>query len=103
MVFVGMGGKLPFYEHGHQIELQALKNVVQTPPDGPFDHQDLLWEIIIRHTGMQQNPCLVKVALIPTIRMLDFIASEEGKNGGRCHFLCKNTSSTLTMIYNNRE
>ncbi len=42
MVFAGMEGKLPLYEHGHQDELQALKNVVQTPPDEPFDHEDLL-------------------------------------------------------------
>jgi hypothetical protein len=47
MVFVGMEGKLPLYEHGHQVELQALENVVQTPLDGPFDHEDLLWEVVI--------------------------------------------------------
>jgi hypothetical protein len=46
MVFVGMEGKLPLYEHVHQVELHALKNVVQTPLDGPFNHEDLLWEII---------------------------------------------------------
>jgi len=38
---------------------------------------------------MQQNPCLVEVAFIPTTRMLDFVASEGSKDGGRCHFLCK--------------
>jgi hypothetical protein len=37
-----MEGKLPLYEHPHQAELQALENVLQTPPDGPFDHEDLL-------------------------------------------------------------
>jgi hypothetical protein len=42
MVFVGMEGKLPLYEHGPQVELHALKNVVQTPPNGPFDHENLL-------------------------------------------------------------
>jgi hypothetical protein len=47
MVFVSMKGKLPLYEHGHQIELHALENIVQTPPNGPFDHEDLLWEVII--------------------------------------------------------
>jgi hypothetical protein len=66
MVFVGMEGKLPLYEHGHQAKLQALENVVQTPLDGPFDHEILLWEVIIRHTRMQQGPCLVEVTLIPT-------------------------------------
>jgi hypothetical protein len=67
---------------GHQAKLQALENVVQTPLDGPFDHEDLLWEIIIQHIRMQQGPRLVEVAFIPTTRVLDFIASEEGKDGG---------------------
>jgi hypothetical protein len=84
-----MEGKLPLYEHGHQAELQTLKNVVQTPPDGPFDHEDLFWEIIIRHSKMQQGPNLVEVTLILTTRMFDFIVGEEGKDGGRCCFLCK--------------
>jgi hypothetical protein len=61
-----MEGRLPLYEHGHQAELQTLKNVVQTPLDGPFDHEDLLWEVVIPHTGMQQGPHLVEVAFIPT-------------------------------------
>jgi len=39
MVFASMEGKLHLYEHGHQIELHALKNVVQTPLDGLFDHE----------------------------------------------------------------
>jgi hypothetical protein len=38
---------------------------------------------------MQQGPCFVEVAFNPTIQMLDFITSEESKNGGQCHFLCK--------------
>jgi hypothetical protein len=38
---------------------------------------------------MQQGPCLVEVAFIPTTKMLDFIASEESKDGGQCHFLWK--------------
>ncbi len=78
MVFAGMEGKLPLYEHGHQIELHALENVVQTPPNGPFDHEDLLWEIIIWHTRMQQGPHLVEVAFIPTIQVLDFIVGGKG-------------------------
>jgi hypothetical protein len=41
MVFISMEGKLPLYEHGHQVELHAFKNVIQTPPYGPFDHEDL--------------------------------------------------------------
>jgi hypothetical protein len=43
MVFVGMEGKsLHLYEHGHQVELLALENVVQTPPYGPFDREEVL-------------------------------------------------------------
>jgi hypothetical protein len=38
---------------------------------------------------MQQGPCLVEVTFVPTTRVLDFIAGEEGKNGGQCHFFCK--------------
>jgi hypothetical protein len=35
MVFASMEGKLlHLYEHGHQVELHALENVVQTPRDG---------------------------------------------------------------------
>jgi hypothetical protein len=45
---------------------KALENVVQTPQDGPFDHEDLLWEVVIQHTGMQQGPHLVEIAFIPT-------------------------------------
>jgi len=67
MVFVGMEGNLPLYEHGDQVELHALKNVIQTPLDGPFDHENLMREIIIRHTGMQQGPRFVEVTFIPTI------------------------------------
>jgi hypothetical protein len=67
----------------------VLENVVQTPPNLHFDHEDLLWEIVIWHSGMQQGPHLVEVALIHTTRMLNFIASEKGKDGGRCCFLCK--------------
>ncbi len=78
MVFVGMEGKLPLYEHGHQTELHALENVVQTPPYGPFDHEDLLWEIIIWHIRMQQGPRLIEVAFIPTIQVFDFIVGGEG-------------------------
>jgi hypothetical protein len=82
MIFAHMEGKLPLYEHGHQVELLALKNVVQTRPDGPFDHEDLLWEVIIRHTKMQQGLRLVEVTFIPTIQMLDCLVCEEGKDGG---------------------
>jgi hypothetical protein len=89
MVFVGMEGKSPLYEHGHQVELHAFENVVQTPPNGHFDHEDLLWEVIIQHTRMQQGPCFVEVAFISTTRVLDFIVGEEGKDGGQCRFLCK--------------
>jgi hypothetical protein len=87
-----------FCKHGGDVALvwtwpsrsiTTLENVVQTPPNGPFDHENLLWEIIIRHTRMQQGLCLVEVAFIPTTRILDFIASEKGKDGGQCHFLCK--------------
>jgi hypothetical protein len=52
MVFTDMERRLPLYEHGHQAKLQTLENVVQTPPDGLFDHEDLLWEVVIQHTGM---------------------------------------------------
>jgi hypothetical protein len=48
-----------------------------------------LWEVIIWHIGMEQGPCLVEVAFIPTTRVLDFIVSEEGKDSGQCHFHCK--------------
>jgi hypothetical protein len=84
-----MEGKLHLYEHGHQAKLHALKNVVQTPPDEPFDHEDLLWEVVIQHTGMQQGPRFVEVTIIPTTQMHDFIVGEEGKDGGQCNFLCK--------------
>jgi hypothetical protein len=63
MVFASMEGKLPLYKHGHEAELQTLENVVQTPLDGPFDHEDLLWEVIVRHTRMQQGPCLALLKL----------------------------------------
>jgi hypothetical protein len=67
MVLTGIERRLPLYEHGHQTKLQTLENVVQTPTDGLFDHEDLLWEVIIQHTGMLQGPHLVEVAFIPTI------------------------------------
>jgi len=67
MVFASMEGKLHLYEHGHQAKLHTLENVVQTPLDGLFDHEDLLWEVAIQHIRMQQGPCLVEVTFIPTI------------------------------------
>jgi hypothetical protein len=43
MVFVGMEKKLlHFYEHGHKVELHALENVVQAPPNKPFNHENML-------------------------------------------------------------
>ncbi len=78
-----------FYKHCHNDELQALENVVQTPPNGPFNQEDLLWEVVIQHTRMQQGPHLVEVAFNLTTWMFDFITSEEGKDGGRCCFFCK--------------
>jgi hypothetical protein len=33
--------------HNHPVELQALEHVIQTLLDGPFDHENLLWEIDI--------------------------------------------------------
>jgi len=48
MVFASIKGRLlHLYEHGHQAELQPLENVVQTPVDGCFVHEKLLWEIVI--------------------------------------------------------
>ncbi len=75
----------------NQAKLLALENVVQTPPNGPFDHEDLLGEVVIWHIGMQQGLCLVEVAFIPTICVLDFIVGEtfEGQGGGWCRFFCK--------------
>ncbi len=75
----------------NQVKLLALENVVWTPPNGPFDHEDFLGEVVIWHIGMQQDPCLVEVAFIPTIWVLDFIASKkfEAQDGGQCRFLCK--------------
>jgi len=98
-----MEGQLPLYEHGYQAELQALENVVQTPPYGPFDHEDLMWEVVIQHIGMQQGPYLVEVTFIPTIRVFDFIDGEEGKDGKQCHFLWKKHNIHLDNDCNNCE
>jgi len=38
---------------------------------------------------MQQGPCLVEVAFIPTTQVFDFITGEKGKDGGQCRNLCK--------------
>jgi hypothetical protein len=85
-----MEGKLNLYEHGHQVELHTLKNVVQTPPNGPFGHEGLLREVVIQHNGMQQGLHLVEVpTFIPITQMHDFIIGAEDKDGGQRHFLCK--------------
>jgi len=48
MVFASIEGKsLHLYENGHQVELQTLKNVVQTSPNGPFDHENMMWVQVI--------------------------------------------------------
>jgi hypothetical protein len=44
----------------------------------------LLWEDVIQHIRMQQCPCFVEVAFIPTTRIPNFIANEEGQDGGQC-------------------
>jgi len=31
----------------NQVKLFSLENVVQTPPNGPFDHEDFLGEVVI--------------------------------------------------------
>jgi hypothetical protein len=84
MVFASIKGRLL-----HLYELQALENVVQTPPCGFFVHEDLLWEVVIWHIRMQHNPRLVEVTFIPMIRMFDFIIGKEGQDGGQCQFLYK--------------
>jgi hypothetical protein len=56
-----MEGKLPLYEHGHQVELHALENVIQTPLDESFDQEDLLWEVIIRTLGCNKTLTLLKL------------------------------------------
>ncbi len=38
---------------------------------------------------MQQGPCLVNIAFIPTTWVTHFVISEEGQDGGKCQFLCK--------------
>ncbi len=77
MVFASMKGKLlHLYEHNYQVKMKTLELVVQTPPNGSFDHEILVSKILIWHIGMQQGPHLMKVAFIPTIWMLDFIISE---------------------------
>jgi predicted Zn-dependent protease with MMP-like domain len=49
MVFIGMEGKLShLYEHMHQVKLQVLEHIAQTPLDArPFDHEDLMREVVI--------------------------------------------------------
>jgi hypothetical protein len=49
MVSIGMEGKLlHLYEHMHQVKLQALEHIVETPLDvGPFDHGDFMREVVI--------------------------------------------------------
>jgi hypothetical protein len=90
MVSTNMEGKLlHFYEHMHQVKLQALEHIVWTPLDATtFDHEDFMSEVVIWHNGMQRGPCLVEAAFIPTIRVLNFIV-DEGQDGGWCQFLCK--------------
>ncbi len=43
------------YEHNHQVEFIALEHLVQTPTNEPFDHEDLLGNIILWHIKMQQG------------------------------------------------
>jgi len=48
MIFASMEGKLlHLYEYNHQIKLQALEKYSSNPPNGHFDHEDLMWEVII--------------------------------------------------------
>jgi hypothetical protein len=70
MIFASMEGKLPLYEHGHETELQKLENVVQTPLDGPFDHEDLLWEVVIRHIGCNKALALLRLHSSPQLECL---------------------------------
>ncbi len=44
-----MEGKLlHLYEHMHQVKLQALEHIVQTPLDAKtFAHEDLMREVVI--------------------------------------------------------
>jgi hypothetical protein len=80
---------LHLYEHMHQVKLQALEHIVQTPLyAGPFDHEYLMREVVIWHNGLQQGPCLVEVAFIPTTQVFNFMV-DEGQDGGWCQFLCK--------------
>jgi hypothetical protein len=43
-----MKGKLlHLYEHSYQVKMQTLELVVQTPPNGSFDHEILVLEVFI--------------------------------------------------------
>jgi hypothetical protein len=70
MVFIGMEGKLLLYEHGHQAKLQTLKNLVQTPPDGPFDYEDSLWEVLIQYIGCNKALALLRLHSSPQLECL---------------------------------
>jgi hypothetical protein len=48
MIFINMEMKLlHLYMHNHSVELQTLEHAIQTLLDGPFDHEDFLWEVDI--------------------------------------------------------
>jgi hypothetical protein len=96
MICASMKGKLlHLYEHSHQAKLQTLEHVVQTPPDGSIDHDDLLCSKLSFDTRMQQGLHVVEVTFIPTIWVPHFIVDEEGQDGGQCQFLCKKHFSHL--------
>ncbi len=48
-----------------------------------------MWEVIIRHIGMQQGLHLVEVIFVTTSWVLDFIASKKGQVGGQYQFFYK--------------
>jgi hypothetical protein len=70
MVFVGIEGKLPLYEHGHQYELHALENVIQIAPMGLLIMKICCGKSSLNTLGCNKALALLKLHSSPQLKYL---------------------------------
>jgi hypothetical protein len=72
----------------HSLQLKAIEDSVQNPPEGMFGPRDLKWELEYRPPrGEHKKAHLVQQCYVPSCRVQDFIEGMQcGREGAQCRF-----------------
>ena len=72
----------------HALQLKAIEDYVQNPPEGVFGLRDLKWELeYCPPRGEHKKAHLVQQCYVPSCRVQDFIEGMQcGREGTQCRF-----------------